>query len=384
VGEPGNQRFDNAKGRPECPQTRFIRVHGSLYFGAVDHIQRALQQIDVDNPQQKTVVIAAPAINFVDVAGAEMLAQEARRRRRLGGGLYFWRLSDGVQRFLRQGEYLKDIGEGGFFPVGSNISGAIYWTLDPDICRTCKTRIFKECRGDKLPDGNRRLRLMFATDGSEFSHAPRKLALELARRMGVTLDVMTMTPPDAEPERAELRLTLVREEAQPLEVRCEDVVIRGTDPAKAVAAAAAQVNCQLLVIGRTPPKGRPERMVGTNAARIIDESPSNVLIVPRNAGMWNRRILVGFDGNPSSVAATEMATTLAKATGVPVTLATVVKDGDPSATVLTTLVEEAAASLRLEGIDAEARQVSGAPADALISLAREVGADLIKIGRAHV
>ncbi|MDD5366387.1 MAG: sulfate permease [Gallionellaceae bacterium] len=381
AGEPGNLRFVNAKGHPECPQTRFVRIHGSIYFGAVDHIQRALQQIDEDNPQHKTVVIIAPAINFVDVAGAEMLAIEARRRRRMGGGLYFWRLKDSVHRFLRQGAYLKHIGEGGFFQAGSNITGALYWTLDPNICRDCKTRIFKECQGELLPDGDRRLRLMFATDGTEYSQAPRAISLDLAKRLGVTLDVMTMMPPDAEPDQAERRLALVHKEAAELGVHCKEVVRHGSDPIRAVIDAAREVDSQLLVIGRTPPKGMTERKVGAHATRVIDEAPCHVLIVPKGVQPCRRRILVGYDANPSAQPALEMAAILAKANRVPVTLVSVVKEDSPSAPVLTELVEEAAASLRLEGIEAEVRIVMGAPASALIDAARETGADLIILGR---
>jgi len=381
MGEPGNVRFVSAKGHAECPQVRFVRIHGSIYFGAVDHIQRALQQIDEDNPQHKTVVIVAPAINFIDVAGAEMLAQEARRRRRMGGGLHFWRLKDSVHQFLRQGEYLKDIGEGGFFDAGSNITGALYWTLNPDVCRGCKPRIFEECLGQVLPDGDRRLRLMFANDGSEYSRAPRALALDLARKLGVTLDVMTAVAPDAEPERAEQRLALVREEAADLAVRCKEFIYHRADPIRAVIEAAGDNDSQLLVIGRTPPKGITEHKVGAHAARIIDEAPSHVLIVPKGAQPCRKRILVGYDANPSSVVALEIAATLAKAAGVPVTLATVAKEGDRAAEVLRDLAEEAAAGLRLDGVDAEARLVYGPPAQALVDLAHAIEADLIVLGK---
>ena len=382
-GEPGSLHFEDARGRPECPQVRFVRLHGSLYFGAVDHVQRALQQIDEDNPQQKTVVIAAPAMNFIDVAGAEMLAQEARRRKRQGGGLYFWRLRDSVHGFLRHGEYLKDIGEGGFFPVKSNITAALYRTLDPDICRTCSTRIFKECHGEDLPDGARRLRLMLATDGGEYSQAPREIALQVARSMGVTLDVMTMTRPDADPEQAGLRLAVVRQAAESMGVLCEEVLMSGSDAAQAVIAAAGQAHTQLLVIGRTPPKGQVDHMVGTHAAHIIDDAPCNVLVVPKAAGIWTRRILVGFDANPSTDIALELTASLAKAAGVPVTVGTVVRQGDPAARIMGELATDAAASLRLEGIDAEARVVIGTPADALRRLAEEIGADLIVLGKRH-
>jgi len=45
--------------------------------------------IDESNPLQKTVMIVASGINFIDSAGAELLAQEARRRRKLVAGCIF-------------------------------------------------------------------------------------------------------------------------------------------------------------------------------------------------------------------------------------------------------------------------------------------------------
>jgi SulP family sulfate permease len=70
-----------------------VRINGAVYFGAASYVQQALQEIDEANPLQKSVLIAAARISHIDIAGAEVLAQEARRRRRLGGGLYFYRLN---------------------------------------------------------------------------------------------------------------------------------------------------------------------------------------------------------------------------------------------------------------------------------------------------
>jgi SulP family sulfate permease len=153
--EEGSYHFVDAHGHHECPQFRIVRINGSIFFGAVDHVQNSLTQIDEANPQQKTVMVVASGINFVDVAGAEMLAQEARRRRRMGGGLYFYRCKDSVYRFLRKSDKLDDIGEGGFFPAMSNWIKPVYATLDADICRACKYRIFSECQ-THLPDGEAR------------------------------------------------------------------------------------------------------------------------------------------------------------------------------------------------------------------------------------
>lgn len=154
--EEGAYHFINAQGQTECPQMRIVRVNGSIFFGAVDHVQQSLMNIDEVNPKLKTVLIVASGINFVDVAGAEMLAQEARRRRKMGGGLYFYRCKDSIYKFLRQSDKLDDIGAGGFFPVKSDWIKPVYATLDTEICRTCQARIFNECQ-DRLPDGEARV-----------------------------------------------------------------------------------------------------------------------------------------------------------------------------------------------------------------------------------
>jgi len=152
---PDSYHFTADSGLPDCPQLKMLRLNGSLFFGAVDHVQRHLEEIDARDPRQKHVLIAASGINFVDMAGAEMLVQEARRRKRIGGGLYFYRLKDAVRAFLRHGGYLDDIPEENVFPVKSRPIPDIYRKLDPEICRHCTVQIFRECH-IALPNGEPR------------------------------------------------------------------------------------------------------------------------------------------------------------------------------------------------------------------------------------
>ena len=84
-----------------------------------------------------------------------MLAQEAHRRRVLGGGLYFYRVKDAVRALLARGGYLAAIGTHNLFPVKTRAVAAIYPQLDAQICRDCKARIFRECHAS-LPGGERR------------------------------------------------------------------------------------------------------------------------------------------------------------------------------------------------------------------------------------
>jgi SulP family sulfate permease len=152
---PDSYHFTADSGLPDCPQLKMLRVNGSLFFGAVDHVQRHLEEIDERDPRQKHVLLVASGINFVDMAGAEMLAHEARRRKRMGGGLYFYRMKDAVHAFFERGGYLADIPEENLFPVKSRPVSAIYRRLDSEICRRCTVRIFRECQ-DELPSGEPR------------------------------------------------------------------------------------------------------------------------------------------------------------------------------------------------------------------------------------
>ncbi len=152
--EEGSYHYSADTGLPDCPQLKCLRINGSVFFGAVDHVQQTLHEIGERTPQ-KHVLVVASGINFVDVAGAELFAHEAKRRRRMGGGLYFYRLKDEVIRLLKRGGYMDDIGSHHVFPVKVRALETIYPKLDNAICRDCTLRVFRECR-NVLPDGTRR------------------------------------------------------------------------------------------------------------------------------------------------------------------------------------------------------------------------------------
>ncbi|MCX7156198.1 MAG: SulP family inorganic anion transporter [Rhodocyclales bacterium] len=381
--EQGAYHFVRATGRPECPQLRIVRINGSVYFGSSSYVQSALQQIDEDNPQQKSVLIAAASIVRIDIAGGEILAQEARRRRRLGGGLYFYRLNRPNYEFLRQGGYTHDIGEGAFFPVMTDVTSALYWTLDPDICRTCKARIFRPCHGKLLPDGFRRLRLMLATDGSEFSHAPQEIAIALAGSFGVTLDVMTSIPGAEDEEMAGARLAVATRAALVAGVDTEEIVRLGRQPVKEVIAAATAADTNILIIGRRPPRGDlKERLVGDIAEQIIAQAHCHVLIAGWQSKMWQNRILVASDASPDSDRITEIATQIARTTRTPVTLIATVAPGKARDKAEEDLAYQSG-QMKLEGIECNTLVAEGSPDQVIAKAAGEIGADLVVIGSHH-
>ncbi len=142
-------------GLSDCPQLKIVRINGSIFFGAAQHVLETLQEIDERNPEQKHVLIDASGINFIDLPGAEMLAHEARRRRRLGGALYLYRANEQVLRTLTNSGLIDEIGRENLFPMHSRAVGFIYPKLEPAICRGCTRQIFGECKA-ALPNGEPR------------------------------------------------------------------------------------------------------------------------------------------------------------------------------------------------------------------------------------
>ncbi|MBK6620336.1 MAG: SulP family inorganic anion transporter [Saprospirales bacterium] len=140
------RHFTNVARKPltECPQLKVVRIDGSLYYGAVDHVASFLAELSEHHPQRHLLILAN-GINFVDITGAEFLVQEAQRWRELGGDLYICGLKLVAQDVLISGGYRDEIGEDHFFKTKSEAIPAIYKRLDPKICETCEARVFLEC-----------------------------------------------------------------------------------------------------------------------------------------------------------------------------------------------------------------------------------------------
>jgi SulP family sulfate permease len=142
---PG-RRFNTNPKLPECPQLKIVRIDGSIYFGAVDHVQKMLRIFERKEPRQTHLLIMAGGINRVDISGAEFLAQEARYRQARGGAVYLYRLKEGVRQFLLRGSYLSQIGEDNLFQSKTEAIASIFDRLDRSVCERCTRRIFHECQ----------------------------------------------------------------------------------------------------------------------------------------------------------------------------------------------------------------------------------------------
>ncbi|MGD8796477.1 MAG: SulP family inorganic anion transporter, partial [Thiohalophilus sp.] len=129
----------------ECPQLKIIRIDMSIYFGSLTSIQRILNRIS-DQEGINHILIISTGINFIDMAGAEMLVQESKRLRQRGGGLYFTDNKSKVCQFLRKGHFIEAIGKENFFATKKEAISTIFERLNRTTCIRCDKRVFKECQ----------------------------------------------------------------------------------------------------------------------------------------------------------------------------------------------------------------------------------------------
>jgi len=143
----GHRRFIDVEEKPiaECPQLKIIRIEMSIYFGSVNHIQKVIENI-VEQENIYHILIEASGINFIDLAGAEVLVSENKRLLKQQGGLYFVGMKSSVYVFSAEAGIIKNIGNNHFFDTKSQAIRTIYKQLDRDVCNRCQFKIYGECQ----------------------------------------------------------------------------------------------------------------------------------------------------------------------------------------------------------------------------------------------
>ncbi len=144
---PG-RHFQNAEDNEltECPQMVILRVDGSLFFGAVEHVNITIDELT--DQGVKNILIIGNGINFIDLAGAELLANQAKKIKAKGGGFYLCGLKKKVREVLNSGGYDDTVGKDNIFINKESAISEIYKRLDRHTCDTCEARIFKECTSE--------------------------------------------------------------------------------------------------------------------------------------------------------------------------------------------------------------------------------------------
>jgi len=139
---------------PECPQLKLLRMEGEVYFGALQHVADTLHALREAPGAPRHLLVMGKSMNFIDLAGAELWAEELKARRAMGGDLYFHRPRPEVLQMWQRIGFDRALGADHVFPDKASAIAAIVPRLDSDICGRCRVRIFKECEARPLVKEN--------------------------------------------------------------------------------------------------------------------------------------------------------------------------------------------------------------------------------------
>ncbi|AKJ27706.1 sulfate transporter [Caldimonas brevitalea] len=135
----------NPDALPECPQLKLLRMEGSVYFGAAQHVADTLHGLRAQPDAPRHLLVMSKSMNFIDVAGAEVWETELRARRAAGGDLYFHRPRPAVVQMWERTGFIEQLGRDHIFPDKRSAIAAIFQQLDPRVCAACRARVFWEC-----------------------------------------------------------------------------------------------------------------------------------------------------------------------------------------------------------------------------------------------
>jgi nucleotide-binding universal stress UspA family protein len=235
-------------------------------------------------------------------------------------------------------------------------------------------------------------RLMVCTDGSGEGQHAVTVTLELAQACGsqvFAVQVVQVVPefqavaPDVRAsleKGAQENMARIQAAADKLGVSLKPVMPQSQMPHAAIVVAAEKLNPNLIVIGRCGKSALARILMGNVTARVIGQSPINVLVVPRGGTIGFQRLLIASDGSPYSGAAWKIALSMAlQAKSGLVGVAVAPEEGDlveSKAVIRTMLAEATQAGVPLKGVT----PLGIAPADGIVQQAIKNEVDLIIMG----
>jgi nucleotide-binding universal stress UspA family protein len=247
-------------------------------------------------------------------------------------------------------------------------------------------------------------KILVAVDGSESSRNALRQAFRLAVDEKCWITVTSVVPPF----EGDVDLTGVKDIRASLAKPCEEALREANRIAEEERALIKTVceegetyerivdladaeNCGVIVMGRRG-IGRFERaLMGSVTARVIGHTQRDVLVVPGDARLGWRKILVGTDGSRFSKVATDKAIDFAQAYGGELKVVSIVDVPAELNAEAPAAVEDLIKKAREYTAAVKARaEVAGVPVEsfigeaetweAIVKLAREQAVDLIVMG----
>ena len=236
-------------------------------------------------------------------------------------------------------------------------------------------------------------RILLATEHTEFDTGAERLAFAMAQRCGVPLRVVVplLSNPEFEAEMPDLalraeqdiaeKIARLREQAASLGIELDVHVRRGSELHAEIVAEANESKTDLIVIRR---RGKPsflaQLLVGEMVSRVIRDASCSVLLVPRAAQFWNKRVLAAVGDTPAAGNISRTAGSIAGICALPLTVLSVASD--QASLVKTQSFNTLNVALASgAGVKAKGEVRIGKLVEQTVAAVRENEADLVVIGR---
>jgi nucleotide-binding universal stress UspA family protein len=128
------------------------------------------------------------------------------------------------------------------------------------------------------------------------------------------LEFEVTMPQVIEKEEAEAsrQLELIKTRASKEGIDCETLTVHGEEPYKEIVDVAARNQVNMIIMGRHGRTGLLKLMMGSVTARVVGHAACNVLVIPPDAKVEGRNVLIATDGSRYSEAAAHEAICIAK------------------------------------------------------------------------
>ena len=242
--------------------------------------------------------------------------------------------------------------------------------------------------------------LLVATDGSQYSKTAIRETISLAKKCSSKLVAISVVKTNPEFEsvvpqviekvekEAREHLESVKNQASKEGVTCETIVSRSEEPYQDIVDQASKNRVDMIIMGTHGRTGLKRLMMGSVTARVIGHAPCKVLVVPLNAKVKCRNILIATDGSRYSDAAASEAIGIAKRCGgslivISVALSDkeiILAEDDEEIISAKDNVKKIVELAEKEGIKTEGLTVRGKPYELIVETSKQKRADLIIVG----
>jgi len=234
-------------------------------------------------------------------------------------------------------------------------------------------------------------KLMVATDGSDYSESAIREAINLAKVCSSSLIAVSVVKTNIEfdsvlpqfvekkEEEAIKHLESVKAQAKKEGVDCTTVVTLSEEPYQDIVDHASKNNVDMIIMGTHHKTGMKRLMMGSVTAKVIGYAPCNILVLPLNAKVECKNVLIATDGSKYSEAAASEALGIAKRCGSSLIVISVASSEAEIASAKDN-VNKVSEAAEKEGVKTTSVVTKGKPYEAIIETAKQKKADFIVVG----